>query len=190
MGECLCPRACSTSIIGFLVKDKVDHGEIEIEYKPTWEMWSDMLTKPLQGNACHLMCGMLMNIPVEYEYDDEVEQESMHPNLIPKEEVGPEARSENDAVFKKAWCQQEQWPQEQLCSLSAIAGVHWAKCTGAEGAHRYPQRYLWGLVVFYSLGNCGRIATKMPQSVWAMHSQIMGQYMGKAMSIRAYTMVV
>ena len=84
----------------FLVKDKIDHGELEVEYKPTREMWSDVLTKPLQGKAFHVMRGMLMNVPEEY--NDEAERKNTHPGLLPKEEESPVARSEQDAVLKEA----------------------------------------------------------------------------------------
>jgi len=33
----------------FLVKDKVDHGKLEIKREGTDKMWSNMLTKPKQG---------------------------------------------------------------------------------------------------------------------------------------------
>ncbi len=53
----------------FLVKDKIEGGELEIEHKGTGEMWSNMLTKPLQGHLWCVMRSNLMNVPVNY--DDE-----------------------------------------------------------------------------------------------------------------------
>lgn len=41
----------------FFVKDRVDSGEIEVEYLPTANMKSDMLTKPLQGELFREMRG-------------------------------------------------------------------------------------------------------------------------------------
>jgi hypothetical protein len=35
----------------FFIKDKVDSGEVNVEYVPTDKMWSDMLTKPKQGKG-------------------------------------------------------------------------------------------------------------------------------------------
>ena len=35
--------------ICFLIKDRVESGDIEIKYKPTGTMWCDILTKPKQG---------------------------------------------------------------------------------------------------------------------------------------------
>ena len=34
----------------FIFKDRVDKGDVKIEYKPTCEMVADILTKPLQGS--------------------------------------------------------------------------------------------------------------------------------------------
>ena len=33
----------------FLVKDKTDRGELEVQHCGTKDMWSDVLTNPLQG---------------------------------------------------------------------------------------------------------------------------------------------
>ena len=33
----------------FFIKDKMDHGELQIVDCPNGEMWADVLTKPLQG---------------------------------------------------------------------------------------------------------------------------------------------
>ena len=35
----------------FFIKDRVDEGEIKVMDCPTEEMWADVMTKPLQGNA-------------------------------------------------------------------------------------------------------------------------------------------
>lgn len=42
-------RTKHMDIRNFYVKNKVDSGEIEIQYCPTKEMWGDYFTKPLQG---------------------------------------------------------------------------------------------------------------------------------------------
>jgi hypothetical protein len=67
----------------FLVKDKIDRGELEVQHCGTKEMWSDMLTKPLQGKAYCEQRSNLMNCPVEY--DDEQELAETHPDLLPEE---------------------------------------------------------------------------------------------------------
>ena len=36
-------------MIKFFIKDKVDQGEVRIEHKPGEDMWTDMLSKSLQG---------------------------------------------------------------------------------------------------------------------------------------------
>ena len=46
----------------FFIKDKVDAGDIEIEYCPTEDMRSDYFTKPVQGNLFTKLCSLLMNI--------------------------------------------------------------------------------------------------------------------------------
>ena len=45
----------------FFVKDRVDSGEISIEYKPTKLMLADLLTKPLQGDLFRAMRRELLN---------------------------------------------------------------------------------------------------------------------------------
>jgi hypothetical protein len=46
----------------FFVKDRQDSGEIEVEYLPTGDMLSDMMTKPLQGELFRVMRGRVMRI--------------------------------------------------------------------------------------------------------------------------------
>jgi hypothetical protein len=45
----------------FFVKDRVDSGEVRIEYKPTKLMLADLLTKPLQGDLFRAMRKELLN---------------------------------------------------------------------------------------------------------------------------------
>jgi len=66
----------------FLVKDKVDRKDLEIQHAPTEEMWSDLLTKPQQGALFRKMRAVLMNIDVNY--DDEAERKKTHPKLLPQ----------------------------------------------------------------------------------------------------------
>ena len=66
----------------FLIKDKVDRGDLEIRHAPTEEMWSDVLTKPLQGMLFKRMRAQLMNVDVNY--DDKIEQKNTHPKLLPQ----------------------------------------------------------------------------------------------------------
>ena len=49
----------------FFVKDKIEKGEVEVKYFST-EMWSDVLTKPLQGEKFRKMGSMLMNCHEHY----------------------------------------------------------------------------------------------------------------------------
>jgi hypothetical protein len=57
----------------FFIKDKVDDGETQVIDCPTENMWSDVLTKPLQGMAFKKMRAVLMNCSVNYEEDKERE---------------------------------------------------------------------------------------------------------------------
>jgi len=55
------------------IKDRVDNGEIRVIDCPTAVMWADIITKPLQGTAFHVMRAELMNCPVNYEDPSEEE---------------------------------------------------------------------------------------------------------------------
>ena len=57
----------------FFIKDRVDGGEIKVIDCPTEEMWADIMTKPLQGMAFRTMRAELMNCPVNYDEDEELE---------------------------------------------------------------------------------------------------------------------
>jgi ribosomal protein L24E len=46
----------------FFIKDRIDCGEIRLEYCPTDEMIADVLTKPLQGEAFRKLRSELMNL--------------------------------------------------------------------------------------------------------------------------------
>ena len=51
----------------FFIKDWVDNWEIKVIDCSVEEMWADILTKPLQGNAFQTMRAQLMNCPINYE---------------------------------------------------------------------------------------------------------------------------
>jgi hypothetical protein len=50
----------------YLIKDKVDRGEITIEHCPTEQMWTDINTKPKQGTVFRAFRGHVMGIPADY----------------------------------------------------------------------------------------------------------------------------
>jgi hypothetical protein len=58
----------------FFIKDRIDSGEMGVEYQTTEEMWADVFTKPLQGTTLRQMHAKLMNCKVNYE-EDKVEFE-------------------------------------------------------------------------------------------------------------------
>ena len=45
----------------FLVKDRVESGEVELEYLKTTDVVADLMTKPLQGELLRKLCRMLLN---------------------------------------------------------------------------------------------------------------------------------
>ena len=54
----------------FFIKDMMEQGEMEIKYCPTEQMWSNVLTKPLQGQQFWKIRVMLINCPVDYNKTD------------------------------------------------------------------------------------------------------------------------
>jgi hypothetical protein len=50
----------------YLIKDKVDRGEITIEHCPTEQMWTDINMKPKQGAVFWAFRGHVMGIPANY----------------------------------------------------------------------------------------------------------------------------
>ncbi len=75
----------------YFIKDKVEGGEVEVQYCPTDKMWSDVLNKPKQGLPFRTDRAMLMNVPVDY--DDDKELAKTHARLLPES-----AGSENLAL--------------------------------------------------------------------------------------------
>ena len=52
-------------------------GDVEIAYKPTGSMWSDILTELKQGSVFGKFRGHLMNVPTDH--DDEAERLRTYP---------------------------------------------------------------------------------------------------------------
>ncbi len=55
----------------FFVRHFQKTGEINLQYCPTELMWSDVLTKPIQGAKFRLMRAFLMNCPLNYAEESE-----------------------------------------------------------------------------------------------------------------------
>ena len=68
----------------FMVKDRIDEGELEVQYCPTEKMWTNVLNKPEQGAKFRLDRAELMNVPVDY--DDDVERRWTHPKLLSRDD--------------------------------------------------------------------------------------------------------
>ena len=85
----------------FGVMDRIDRGELEVEHCGTKSMWSDVLTKPLQGSPYYEMRSHLMNCPMSY--DDEEERKNTHPDLLPEDGWSdPEEQERDRTLLKKA----------------------------------------------------------------------------------------
>ena len=62
-------------------------------------MWCNILTKPKQGSFFREFRGNLMNVPKEY--DDEEERPRTHPLLLPKEDIPGTMTATDKVVLKK-----------------------------------------------------------------------------------------
>jgi len=60
-GQSTSERSRHINIRYFFVKDRVDQGDVRIEYKPTADMLADILTKPLQGSLFAKLRNQLLN---------------------------------------------------------------------------------------------------------------------------------
>ena len=56
-----------------------------IKYMGMNNMWADVNTKPVQGLLFRKFCHEMMGVLVEY--DDDVEQRSTHPMMLPKVKI-------------------------------------------------------------------------------------------------------
>ena len=83
----------------FFIKDCIDSGDLEVKYCPTEDMWVDVLTKPKQGAPFNKDRSKLMNVPVEY--NDDEERAKTHPLLFPKEDVETPQDSDVEPKFGK-----------------------------------------------------------------------------------------
>jgi hypothetical protein len=55
----------------FFITDRIESGEISVQYCPTADMISDFFTKPLQGTAFRTLRAQIMNIyPTTYQFPD------------------------------------------------------------------------------------------------------------------------
>jgi hypothetical protein len=60
-GRSTSERTRHINVSYFFTKDKVDSGELMIEYLPTGDMVADLLTKPLQGALFRRLRNLLLN---------------------------------------------------------------------------------------------------------------------------------
>ena len=66
-----------------MIKDKIWKGEVIIQYFSTGDMLADINTKALQGSLIYNMRARL--IGVDENYDDDIENQYTHPDLLPQE---------------------------------------------------------------------------------------------------------
>jgi hypothetical protein len=60
-GRSTSERTRHINIRYFFIKDKIDSGEVKVQYLPTGEMLADILTKPLQGELFRRLRRLLLN---------------------------------------------------------------------------------------------------------------------------------
>ena len=60
-GRSTSERTRHVNIRYFFIKDRVNSGDLKLEYLPTSEMIADILTKPLQGEAFRSLRDALLN---------------------------------------------------------------------------------------------------------------------------------
>jgi hypothetical protein len=65
----------------FLVKDKIDQGDMTVEHCPTEQMWTDVNTKPKQGAVFRKFRGHMMGIPTEYIDADYINKVPLTPKV-------------------------------------------------------------------------------------------------------------
>jgi len=56
------PRTKHIAVRYFFIKDRIEQGDIALEYLPTAKMIADLLTKPLQGEQFRTLCTALLGM--------------------------------------------------------------------------------------------------------------------------------
>ena len=84
----------------FLIKDKIKKGDIEIQYKPTGRMWSDVLMETRHGIVFRVFHGQLMNVPEDC--DNKIEHLNTFPDLFPPADEEDKLLARDIAVLVKA----------------------------------------------------------------------------------------
>ena len=84
----------------FLIKNKIEKGDVSVEHHGTKEMWADGNTKPLQGAGFRLFRSKIMGISEDY--DDDAEKVRTHPQLLPKSKEAGVVPSEDLKVLASA----------------------------------------------------------------------------------------
>jgi hypothetical protein len=80
----------------FYIRDKIEQGEVSVEWAPTEKMWCDVLTKPKQGKGFRQDRAMLMNC--DEDYDDDKELLKTNAAVLPRPE-GPVEASQVTGVL-------------------------------------------------------------------------------------------
>ena len=57
----------------FFITNKIEDGKVNMEYKPTGEIWTDINTKPKKGKAFQIDWSKMMNCPVDLPANIDVE---------------------------------------------------------------------------------------------------------------------
>ena len=87
----------------FFIKDTIEDVELEVQYYPKENMWTDILNKAEQGMKFCKDIAALMNVSVYY--DDEVERKKTHPLILPREKKN--GWRKHDSLLRNKNSQQE-----------------------------------------------------------------------------------
>jgi hypothetical protein len=90
-------RSRHINIRYFFVKDRVNNGEVRIEYCPTEEMWGDFFSKPLQGKVFFGFRDLIMNIDPSSAYHSAHRSVLRHENSGIQDMAVGEPTAQNDA---------------------------------------------------------------------------------------------
>jgi hypothetical protein len=132
----------------FIIKDLVDQGDVEIHYCPTKEMWSDILTKPKQGQGFLLMrlklleCGINGEMSGGREDNEHAQRSSSGLHISPCLPEGDDSMScvANSVTHMSHMESLQRCVGGSTCRYTAQKGLHME----VEGACGWMRRYVGG----------------------------------------------
>ena len=70
IGKSTSHRTKHIAVRYFFIKEKIEEGEIKVEYTPTLQMLADMFIKPLQGELFRVMRTKVLGVYAVYCYEN------------------------------------------------------------------------------------------------------------------------